>query len=129
MLKNWEEAESARIATLADKILVVEVALIMSGQTYSWYAIGKRLKRVGIVNVFYCQKWTALCERKAEWDAMAVQSGNVTSNSSVNSIDESAVILDHLTRSQLWHTNGFRTLLFDLKRVPIYAGLGTNGRL
>ncbi len=128
MLKQWEENEASRVQTLTDKALVAEVALIMSGKSYSWLSISKRLLSIGIIDVFYSRKWNNLCERKAEWDAMAVHVGCVTSNTSLHSFDEAAVILDYLTRSQLWNTKGFRDLLLDLKKVPLHAGLGIEGR-
>ncbi|KAH9206509.1 hypothetical protein DL95DRAFT_486971 [Leptodontidium sp. 2 PMI_412] len=127
LLQRWEEEEKARIASLSDLDLIAEVALVMSGRSYSWSSIAKRLLNVGIIDFFYCRKWNALCERKREWDTMAIQAGYASNDSSPNSFDESAIILDYLTRSQLWNTRGFRELLLDLKRVPIYAGLGTDG--
>ncbi|KAH9204270.1 hypothetical protein DL95DRAFT_398679, partial [Leptodontidium sp. 2 PMI_412] len=49
MLKHWEEEESARIKNLSSVELVAEIALIMSGRSYSWNRISKRLRNVGLI--------------------------------------------------------------------------------
>jgi hypothetical protein len=109
---GWETLQKTRINSLSDRAVLEELRDIMAGRGYSWYGIARGLQRryrKGLIslehfdpgNVLY--EWNVLCDEKISWERRKCPS--------------------------FLSFRFNRACLFNLKMIPVAAGLGHKGTL
>lgn len=65
--KVWIQLEILRITDLADEVLYNGLHDAMNGQTFSWRAIHRTSRLLGIEHLLYW-RWKVPCDIKSQWD-------------------------------------------------------------
>lgn len=111
----WAHRELSRIKALSNEELVTEVHHAMNGDNYSWRSINQRLRELEIDYDLY-DTWNIICDKKRDWEKIIDQ----------NRPFSACAILARLSEADL---SKHRAVLINMKIIPIFAGLWTEGNV
>jgi len=118
-LVAWGQQEVARINLLPENELLTEFHDIITGKAYSWRTIGLQLKQAQLSLDLY-REWSILCDVKRNWE--------ITHASCVSQPFDADAVLASLIHDNLWKRRAYQVTLNNLKILPLYAGLGAEGK-